>query len=186
MVSFIEVFKVMSILSRPCTLIGFARDRNPPSTTRIRGSTILKKISYRAKTEQHQKTSSKDNDWNKRATLQLSRFYTLTKGHVGAMGVPEGVGGGGYPHPFSPPKNAGYPGDWSSTPDHMTPGFLFKQVRQPTGPLTPPCQRRKNSNPPPAVSRKRNSNPSPAVSRKRNSNPSPAVSRKRNSRPRQE
>ena len=38
---------------------------------------------------------------DKRATLQLSRFYSLPqKGHVGAMGVPEGVGGRGYPPPL--------------------------------------------------------------------------------------
>ena len=98
-------------------------------------------------------------------------------------GSPKGWGGGGgYPHPFSPPpKECWVPWDWSSTSDHLTPGFLFKQGRQPTRPLTPPCHPKKNSNSPPAVSRKRNSNPSPAVSRKRNSNPSPAVSRKRNS-----
>ena len=31
-------------------------------------------------------------------------FIVSPKGHVGAMGVPEGVGGGGTPHPLSPSK----------------------------------------------------------------------------------
>ena len=39
-------------------------------------------------------------------------FIVSPKGHVGALGVPEGVGGGGYPHP-SPKKkklkNSGAP-----------------------------------------------------------------------------
>ena len=40
----------------------------------------------------------------KGTTLQLSCFYSLPKGHVGALGVPKGVGGRGDPPPPLPPK----------------------------------------------------------------------------------
>ena len=149
------------MFSRPYTLIGLARFCKPPFTTRIRGSTIFENKSYtdRAAPE----NIKQDNDWDNGATLQLSRFYSLPSlvswRFRGGPRRGGGRGEGGTPHPSSPPKNAGYPGDWSSTPDQLTPGFLFKQVHQPTGPLTPPCHRKKNNNLAPAVSRKRNLRP---------------------------
>ena len=56
-------------------------------------------------------------------------------------------------------KKAGYPKDWSSNPDHLTPVFLYKKVRQPAASLTLPCHRKRNSNPARAVSRERKSWP---------------------------
>ena len=54
-------------------------------------------------------------------------FIVSPKGHVGALGVPEGVGGRGVPPPLPKKKikNSGAPQDWSNPLDPMTSDLLY-------------------------------------------------------------